>query len=281
MKPNNFGGGYMKKLLNNHKKLKLILLTILVLALIIVIIQLLRDIGYEKSNKDIATTVRVVEEQNSIKTTENEYNNMIKECRNTVYNSYTLSSNIDTEITISESTFIDSDEQTESEYESLFTQVNTIYCNDFILVSFINKSGEMKSVTSVINRDTDEIKTVDINRVSSLEQFNEYNTNNRLNSIGNIVVSIIKSDKSELNNLNTSEYFTEAGYNEFIAELNEDISIDNIEVTFMKLGKSSLDIEYNDRILAQFTTTDSSRSICINTIIKLDSNGKIFDIDII
>lgn len=271
----------MKKLLNNHKKLKLILLTILVLALIIVIIQLLRDIGYEKSNKEIATTVRVVEEQNSIKTTENEYNNMIKECRNTVYNSYTLSSNIDTEITISESTFIDSDEQTESEYESLFTQVNTIYCNDFILVSFINKSGEMKSVTSVINRDTDEIKTVDINRVSSLEQFNEYNTNNRLNSIGNIVVSIIKSDKSELNNLNTSEYFTEAGYNEFIAELNEDINIDNIEVTFMKLGKSSLDIEYNDRILAQFTTTDSSRSICINTIIKLDSNGKIFDIDII
>lgn len=271
----------MKKLLNNHKKLKLILLTILVLALIIVIIQLLRDIGYEKSNKEIATTVRVVEEQNSIKTTENEYNNMIKECRNTVYNSYTLSSNIDTEITISESTFIDSDEQTESEYESLFTQVNTIYCNDFILVSFINKSGEMKSVTSVINRDTDEIKTVDINRVSSLEQFNEYNTNNRLNSIGNIVVSIIKSDKSEINNLNTSEYFTEAGYNEFIAELNEDISIDNIEVTFMKLGRSSLDIEYSDRILAQFATTNSSRNIYINTIIKLDSNGKIFDIDII
>lgn len=271
----------MGKLLNNPKRLKLILLIILILTLVIVLIQLLKDIGYEKSNKEITTTVKVVEEQNSIKTTENEYNNMIKECKNTVYNSYTLSSNIDTDINISENTFVDSDEQKETEYESLFKQVNTIYCNDFILVSFINKSGEMKSVTSVINRDTDEIKTVDINKVSSLEQFNEYSTNNRLNNIGNIVVSIIKSDKSELDSINTSEYFNEAGYNEFIAELNEDISIDNIEVTFMKLGKSSLDIEYNDRILAQFATTNRSRSIYINTIIKLDSNGKIFDIDII
>lgn len=264
----------MKKLLSN-KKISLIFLTILVLSLLIIIIQLLQDIGYTKSIMGINNTVKAVEEQNSIKTTKDTYNKMLKDCRDAINN------NVGTEISISESTFEDSDKQLNNEHEYLLKQVNTIYCNDFILASFINGSGEIKSVASVINSDTDEIKTIDINRISSLEQFNEYTNSNRLSNIGDIILSIIRSDKSQLDKLNTDEYFTEAGYKEFIQELNEDISIDNIEVTFMKLGKSSIDIEYNDRIIAQFATNDGSRSIYINTIIKLDSNNKIFDIDII
>ncbi len=267
----------MKRVTNKHKMVELITLLVLVISISLIIVLELNSIGHEKSNMEIR---KVVNEQVNMLTTVDDYKSMLDECKKTVYSSYILSSNVGTEVLVDDNTFTDDTESSSNENNSIFTQVNTIYCNSLLLASFINESGELKSVVATINHDTDEIDVVDINKLSSLSVFNEYESSDYVKNIGDIIVDIIKSDKTKLDSTNANEFFTKAGYKDLIAELDESNQTNDISVDFIKIGKSSLDIDYYDRIIAQFTNS-STRNIYINTIIKLDKNGKIFDIDIV
>lgn len=271
----------MKFLFNNRKKLELILLGLIVLALIVCIGVELRYLGYKKANKEVLNAIKIVEEQTNIVTTKDDYDKMLKECRLLVYNEYTSSSVVDTDITIEEDTYVDSESQEEIYTNKMFNLANTVYCDGMLLTSFLNSSGEMKSVVAVIDKKADIIRATDISNISGFEKFNDYGTNSELDYIGNLIVSILKSDKSQLKGTITYKYFTSGGYKDFITELDDDNKVESAEIAFMKVGKSSKDMEYNDRIIIQLAANDSTRDIFINAIIKIDKNGKIFDIDII
>lgn len=271
----------MKFLFNNRKKLELILLGLLVLALIVCIGVELRYIGYNKANKEVLKVIKVVEEQTNIVTTKEDYDKMIKECRSLVYNDYTSSSVVDTDIIIEENLYVDSDKQEKVDTGNMFNLANTVYCDGMLIVSFLNNSGEVKSVTAVIDKKADIIRATDISNISGFEKFNDYGTNSELDYIGSLIVSILKSDKTKLDNTTTYKYFTSSGYKEFIGELDDANKVENAEITFMKVGKSNIDMEYNDRVIIQLATAANERDIFINALIKIDRNGKIFDIDIL
>lgn len=271
----------MKFIVNKHKGLELILLGLIVLALIVLIGIELRYISYKKVNSEIAAIINVIKEQSNTITTKDDYDMLLKECKEFIYNNYTSSSNIDTNIIVEENLYVDSEKQETEEDKLKFNHVNTVYCKGMLLVSFLNNSGEMKSVAAVIDKQAGDIKAVDISDMSVFENFNDYGTNKEIDCIGSLIVNILKSDKSDLNSTTAYEYFTEDGYNDFISQLDNSNSIDNAEITFMKVGKSDINMEYYDRIIIQLITSDESRNIIVNTLLKVDKNGKIFDIDII
>lgn len=268
----------MKGFINNHKKLELITLLTLILSILIVIILELNSIGHEKSSIGVK---KAIDEQISLLTTADEYEKMLDKCKKTVYNDYVTSSNVDTKIVVSDNTFADDIESSADESDTTFKQVDTIYCNNLLLVSFMNESGELKSVAATINNDTDKIEVVDINKISSFSGLNEYTSSEYLEKIGSNIVSIMESDKAKLDSTDADKLFTETGYKDLIAELDENNKINDISVSFIKIGKSNLDIGYYDRIIVQFTNNEDARNIYINTIIKIDKDGRIFDIDII
>ena len=256
----------MKFIFNNRTKLELILLWLIVLALIICIGVELNYLGYKKANKEVLEAIKIVKEQSNIFTTKDDYDKMLKECRLLVYDDYTSSSVIDTDVTIEENIYVDSDKQKEKYTEKMFNQANTVYCDGMMLVSFLNSSGEMKSITAVIDKQADVIKATDISNISGFGKFNDYGTNDELDCIGNLIVNILKSDKSKLKDMVTYKYFTSDGYKNFIGELDEDNKVDSAEITFMKVGKSNIDMKYNDRIIIQLAANNKTR---------------IFDIDIL
>lgn len=271
----------MKFLFNIRKELELILLGLIVLALIVIIGNELKLLGYAKANKEVAYAIRVVEEESNILTTKDDYDNLLKECRKFIYNNYTSSSTVDTDVIVDEDLYIDSEEQTIDDKKSFFNHANAVYCKGMLLVSFLNSSGEMKSVAAAIDKKADAIRVVDINNISIFEKFNDYSTNEEIDNIGKLILSVLKSETHKLDNTLTYKYFTNNGYKDFIAEINESNSISNADITFMKLGKSKIDLDYNDRIILQILATEDSRSIYITTLVKIDRNGKIFDIDIL
>lgn len=244
--------------LKKNEKIMLISLLILILALFILVIVELNNIGNKASDNEVTDIIVQTGEQTISKTTGNDYDNMINSCQAEVY----------------------SDKETKS---SDFSITSTIYCNDLVMVNFIDSDGNSESITATITRDeeTSEISTINSDNIYSLENFNEYNSNSKLYDIGNIIINIAKSDKNTLNDIDTENYFTDAGYNDLIANINEDVKVDNVDISFMKIGKSDLNLEYYDRIIAQIVTNDTSTSVYTNIIIKLDKDGKIFDIDII
>lgn len=271
----------MKFILNKYKNLDTILLSLTLLTLIILISQELNNLGHKKSSLEVSKAIKIIQDKSNEVLTEEDYNNMIEECNCLIQSSYTSSSNVNTDIIIDEIQFVDSYEHEITEDNAIFHHANTIYCDSMVLASFLNNSGEMKSVAAVIDKKAGIIKAVDINKLNTFDKISDYNTNEELDYIGNLIINILKSDKNILEDSTTYEYFTTDSYNEFIEQLDKSNSIDNVEIAFLKAGKSNLDIEYNDRIIIQLITTDESPNIFINVIIKIDKNNKIFDIDIL
>ena len=172
----------------------------------------------------------------------------------------------------------------------LITLLTLILSILIVIILELNSIGHEKSSIGVkkaideqisLLTTTDKIEVVDINKISSFSGLNEYTSSEYLEKIGSNIVSIMESDKAKLDSTDADKLFTETGYKDLIAELDENNKINDISVSFIKIGKSNLDIGYYDRIIAQFTNNEDARNIYINTIIKIDKDSRIFDIDII
>lgn len=108
--------------------------------------------------------------------------------------------------------------------------------------------------------------------------------NDYIEDIKKIFIEVLRQSATDIDDELKEKaliYFTYDGYNTIINGVRHIKSGVNTNITFIQAGKSDLSLPDCDRILMQIETKDNDTVVITNIIIKLDSNMKVFDIDII
>lgn len=267
----------------NRESIIIIALIIAAIAVFSLVVKQLTVIGGKKAtaemNDAINKSVKI-----KITTTDKEFDKMTKMSEQYVNSVKTDSSLDNTETaTETENKFVDNeasntDDSTESQ---LYKITDTLYSNDFMLSTYVNSSGDIRSCIAILDKNKGKIDVRATDELSDIETANEYTRSKELKNIGKVLINIIESDSKELNNETTKELFTKDSYNDIVTNINNSIKSENVRVTFMRYNKSSLDSKYFDRVIAQVESLETTRNSKVNIIIKLDENNKIYDMDII
>lgn len=261
---------------NKGKSAKVLIpLIFLVLALFMLIIFELNIIKYSKDNSN---TIKNTEIQNTIvnNTTDEEYKELINSSYKFISNQNIASSNVETVNGLMDNTFIDG-EYKPNNNDSNYYMVYCIYLIDSTLNTFMDTNGNMISVISKLDRNTNTINSESINCISNLDILNEYSDEEYLNNIENILTDIIKNNKYD-NSM--KKYFTDEELSEILNNVKYN-NISNTYINFITIGKSDTTLGYKDRIIVQMEVYSKGIKNYINIILKVDSDNKIFDIDII
>lgn len=271
------------KKFKNRESIIIIALIIAAIAVFGLAVKQLTVIGGKKAtaemNDAMNKSVKI-----KITTPDKEFDKMTKMSEQYINSVKTDSSLDNTEkSTETENKFVDNESSnTEESTESqLYKITDTLYSNDFMLSTYVNSSGDIRSCIAILDKNTDKIAVRATDELSEIETANEYTRSKELKNIGKVIINIIESDSKELNNETTKELFTKDSYNDIVTNINNSIKSENVRVTFMRYNKSSLDSEYFDRIIAQVESLETTRNSKVNIIIKLDENNKIYDMDII
>lgn len=275
---------FMKfKNFKNRESIIIIALIIAAIAVFGLAVKQLTVIGGKKAtaemNDAMNKSVKI-----KITTHDKEFDKMTKMSEQYINSAKTDSSIDNTEkSTETENKFVDnkSSNTEESAESQLYKITDTLYSNDFMLSTYVNSSGDIRSCIAILDKNTDKIAVRATDELSEIETANEYTRSKELKNIGKVLINIIESDSKELNNETTKELFTKDSYNDIVTNINNSIKSENVRVTFMRYNKSSLDSEYFDRIIAQVESLETTRNSKVNIIIKLDENNKIYDMDII
>lgn len=271
------------KKFKNRESVIIIALIIVAIAVFGLAVKQLTVIGEKKAtaemNDAMNKSVKI-----KITTPDKEFDKMTKMSEQYINSVKTDSSVDNTEkSTETENKFVDNESSnTEESAESqMYKITDTLYSNDFMLSTYVNSSGDIRSCIAILDKNTDKIAVRATDELSEIETANEYTRSKELKNIGKVLINIIESDSKELNNETTKELFTKDSYNDIVTNINNSIKSENVRVTFMRYNKSSLDSEYFDRIIAQVESLETTRNSKVNIIIKLDENNKIYDMDII
>lgn len=271
------------KKFKNRESIIIIALIIAAIAVFGLAVKQLTVIGGKKAtaemNDAMNKSVKI-----KITTPDKEFDKMTKMSEQYINSVKTDSSLDNTEkSTETENKFVDNESSnTEESAESqMYKITDTLYSNDFMLSTYVNSSGDIRSCIAILDKNTDKIAVRTTDELSEIETANEYTRSKELKNIGKVLINIIESDSKELNNETTKELFTKDSYNDIVTNINNSIKSENVRVTFMRYNKSSLDSEYFDRIIAQVESLETTRNSKVNIIIKLDENNKIYDMDII
>lgn len=257
---------------------------------------------------------------NAVTTTEDEYNILRAECNNYIENSednIDLDANIDVDITVNEDTFVDKNnngqlyifdipkrlESKRDNNDKQYGMVETgpIYFDGLLMIRYINDFGELKIVCSAFNDDTN-TKAISFNQSDITEYYKiatipDQEENEELKSkqipeseyisiisecIKNLILSKNMQDERAAISKSVS-YFTLDGKNTVLKSRESfDITDDTkIELVNSIAGKSDTSKTIKDRIYLQYKITNGSEINYTNIIVKLNSNLRIFDIDII
>lgn len=271
------------KKFKNRESIIIIALIIAAIAVFGLAVKQLTVIGGKKATAEINDAMNK-SVKIKITTPDKEFDKMTKMSEQYINSVKTDSGLDDTEkATETENKFVDNESSnTEESAESqLYKITDTLYSNDFMLSTYVNSSGDIRSCIAILDKNTDKIAVRATDELSEIETANEYTRSKELKNIGKVLINIIESDSKELNNETTKELFTKDSYNDIVTNINNSIKSENVRVTFMRYNKSSLDSEYFDRIIAQVESLETTRNSKVNIIIKLDENNKIYDMDII
>lgn len=250
---------------------------------------------------------------NDITTTKDEYTKLRKSCKDFVRNNDTVVSNIDTEVAITEKTYIDKNRKTIKNYkDDTMHETGPVYFQDKLLIRYINEKGEMKVVASKLIKETtikeneqkedseeslvEKIETVGSTELASI--FNKQTIDENMQTFSTMILedeytSDLEAIFSEILR-NSSEnitgelkekalnYFTYDGYLTIVDGIKHlDMNSTDINISCIEAGKSDINLEYKDRVLMQIITTKGNKTVYTNIVIKLDEKQKVFDIDII
>lgn len=271
------------KKFKNRESIIIIALIIAAIAVFSLAVKQLTVIGGKKATAEINDAMNK-SVKIKITTPDKEFDKMTKMSEQYINSVKTDSGLDDTEkVKETENKFVDNktsntEESTEGQ---LYKITDTLYSNDFMLSTYVNSSGDIRSCVAILDKNTDKIAVRATDELSEIETANEYTRSKELKNIGKVLINIIESDSKELNNETTKELFTKDSYNDIVTNINNSIKSENVRVTFMRYNKSSLDSEYFDRIIAQVESLETTRNSKVNIIIKLDENNKIYDMDII
>lgn len=271
------------KKFKNRESIIIIALIIAAIAVFGLAVKQLTVIGEKKATAEINDAMNK-SVKIKITTPDKEFDKMTKMSEQYINSVKTDSGLEDTEkATETENKFVDNESSTteENTESQLYKITDTLYSNDFMLSTYVNSSGDIRSCIAILDKNTDKIVVRATDELSEIETANEYTRSKELKNIGKVLINIIESDSKELNNETTKELFTKDSYNDIVTNINNSIKSENVRVTFMRYNKSSLDSEYFDRIIAQVESLETTRNSKVNIIIKLDENNKIYDMDII
>ena len=245
-----------------------------------------------------------------------EYKQMHEACKDFIRTYDTVTTNIDTSVVVTEHTYIDTNGNIiKDNKEDKLHETGPIYLQDKLIIRYINEKGEMRIAGCRLNTsfDTSMIKSdkytvVDIDNLKDLfvadtnsGKLNLYidsGLNNKskkynykqlklsteedryITELENIFVNII-TNNSDIKEA-ALKYFTYDGYLTILNGIHKLRDTDtNINIVFSEAGKSSLDINYKDRLIMQIETISNDTKVITNVIVKLNEYNKVFDIDII
>lgn len=248
-----------------------------------------------------------------------DYKQMHEACKQFIQTYDTVKTNIDTSVVVTESTYIDTNGNLiKDNKEDKLHETGPIYLQDKIIVRYINEKGEMRIVGCKLNNtfttNITELNTHDVVDINNIEYI--FSTNKEFNDIYDINIDKVKQSNAinkNIKSLNFSteerryiseiegvlseliinsstdelkdkalKYFTYDGYITVLNGVNK-LKDKNaiVNVVFSEAGKSSLDINYKDRLIMQLETITNDTKVVTNMIIKLNEYNKVFDIDII
>lgn len=265
---------------NITRKVVLVPLFIMVLALLCILTIILAVNVQSTINNELYDIVN--EAIFNTTNTEEDYRILTEACIDRVESQYLTYNNVDNKLSIEEDTYVENGDKATNNSTNVYNQAETTYYLDMITITFVNDYGEIKTAASFLDKTTMEISTADITDINKFSMYNEYNSNEYLYTLGNIIVDMIKCDDVASSAEIGKDYFVSNTFGELVVNIdNSSKHVDNADVSFIKIGKSSTELEYNDRILMQLEVDDKDRSIYTNILIKLNSDGKIFDMNII
>lgn len=231
-----------------------------------------------------------------------------------------LDADIAVDIVVDEDQFIDGDKQVPASETPMITSTETmaetgpIYFQDMLILRYINENGALKVITGMFDENKESIEVVRQENIAE----SIVNMGGTISSKGlaelhdesNVAIDDINmaedkiSESDYLKNLsetleamltaNTKDtinqaeslalnYFTLEGKQTVFGN-REQLKLSNntsIETLLIRAGKSDLSKTYKDRIYTQLKVTVDGVSTTANIILKLNSNLRVYDIDIV
>ena len=245
----------------------------------------------------------------TISTTDKQYEELRKACDeyiNTKFNGKNADANINVDTIVEEKVYVDNEGKVTPRSIDTTTPSETgpIYFDNMLMIRYINAEGLLKVVTGIIT-ETGEIITVgqsgieDVyknNKIASsdkqpepeiISENMEYTTEKvYLDGICNIIHKMLLANTVEsIREADSAavRYFTYEGKQTVFDNKGGIKLADNaeIETVFIRAGKSDTSKTYKDRIYTQQRVKIGETSTTLNIVLKLNSNVRIFDIDII
>lgn len=234
---------------------------------------------------------------NEITTSDTDFKNMKDNCDSYILNSNTDDSEkVQTDIKVNNNeVYIDKvvlndnsnlfSEQSNKELTSN-NETGPIYFQDKMILRYINNNGDFKIIAAnkeeVFNKNN--IKNAFSEYVNSIEKSKTETLYEEqyLQEVVDIFTNIINSGMNKIDK-NTKKkavrYLTYDGYKYIVVNNMYKLDkLNNAKVVIAEIGKSSLENNKKDRIFIRLEA-DNNRQV--NLVLKLDTNYKIFDIDIL
>lgn len=198
---------------------------------------------------------------------EDQYSELLKTATDYVNSTSDTTSTVKNKISIDNNTFIDGDVTDSIKNESSYEYIDSIYTKEFIIARYMNNMGDLKMIASMI-RDDNEI----IYNINDISKYEDMDTSDSI--LTNMQQLIVDIANNVTNSDVLNEYFILSAVGTPLQMIKDK---DDCTSTYAVSGKSSLDIDYYDRILVQIN--DGERYS--NVILKINTDGKIYDIDIV
>lgn len=211
---------------------------------------------------------------------------------------------VSTDLIIGEQTYIDgtnniNSTDTTKRNNKNMVETGPIYFNNALMLRYINKDGNLKIVTSILtDSTTNEINVLEQDELSKyisdnlstetkiIDQNDKVITEDEYKErISYCIQSLLQSKQADKANVlkQALSYFTVEGKNALI-DCSNNINYENdiiITTECILAGKSDTSKNIKDRIYIEYKINNGGDVSYINIIVKLNSNLRVFDIDVI
>lgn len=247
-----------------------------------------------------------------IRTTESDFSILESECNEFIKNTKIdedIDAHVEVDTIVDEELYIDSeltkDSINNTDNTDELAETGPIYFDNMLMIRYINELGHLKVISAIFNLDrstvtvTRQVGLADIYNFNKIE-YNEsdgdtkqttagtkYTEQGYLSLLGNTLVDMLNAKTDDdISNVDKEalKYFTLEGRKTVFGNKSRIKSMSNNEdlhVSYAIAGKSRLSKSYKDRIYVQLSYGEDSLENIICIILKLNSNLRVFDIDII
>lgn len=264
----------------------------------------LADMIWEESYRN-AEENRVGVDFKEITTTEEEYERLRLECNRWIARNNSdikvETNRVDTETKITEEVYIDNlkdgyKENKRNETNTELNEVGPIYLQDMLILRYIDDNGFLKIIGAVKDGDEYRIQelgkleedadSLDVDEKMDLDNDKLMSEETYLKNICDSFLNIMNAkdiEELEKAKIEALKFFTKEGRGTVLSGKSDIHVIEKTttKVKFIEAGKSDNNTFKNDRIYMRLAIDNGNEEVYFNVILKINSNGMIFDTDII